>query len=100
MSLKEITQAKIAAIVALAILVISLVLSQTAAPDNYLLFSLKRAQETAFLKLKTTPSQKVDYMDYLLDQRLSELQTVFNHKSYNYILPAANRYFTLAGQNY
>ncbi len=98
MSLKEITQAKLAAIVALVILVISLILSQTAAPDNYLLFSLKRGQETVFLKFKSTPSQKVDYMDGLLDERLSELQTVFNHKSYSSVLPAANRYFTLAGQ--
>lgn len=98
MKMSETTQIKSVAIIVLAVLVISLIFSQTANPDFPPLFILKRAQEVVFLKLKSTPSEKVDYMSGLLDVRLKELQNVFNHKNYGYILPAANRYFTLAGQ--
>ncbi len=98
MKLSEITQIKLRAIIVLVVLAVSLILSQTANPDFPPLFSLKRIQEKVFLKLKTTPSERVDYMSNLLNVRLQELQNVFNHKNYGYILPSANRYFSLAGQ--
>ena len=37
-------------------------------------------------------------MSSMLDIRLKELQDVVNNKKYDYVLPAASRYSTLAGQ--
>lgn len=76
----------------------SLLQSQKASPDNPLFFSLKRVQEKVFLKFKSNPEARIDMLSNLLNSRLSELQNVFDHRSYNYILPAASRYSTLAGQ--
>jgi len=92
------TKIQLGAIFVLVVLVLSLILSQKASPDFPPLFSLKRIQEKAFLTFKSNPVEKVDYMSNLLDHRLQELQNVFNHKNYEYILPSANRYFTLAGE--
>lgn len=85
-------------IIGLIFLAVSLLLSQKANPDQKLLFGLKRVQEKAFLKTKTTPQAKVDYMSNLLEARLQEVQNVVNNKAYTYLLPTSNRYFTLAGQ--
>lgn len=85
-------------VVILIIFIISLLLSLKANPDASIFFSLKRVQEKAFLKLKSSPTDRVNYMSSLLDDRLSELQNTFNSKSYGYILPSSLRYFTLAGQ--
>lgn len=85
-------------IILLVLLAGSLLLSQKANPDQQLLFGLKRVQEKAFLKLKSTPGDKVDYMSNLLNSRLQEMQNIFNNKSYGYILPSSSRYSTLAGQ--
>jgi len=85
-------------IIVLVLLAGSLLLSQNANPDQDLLFGLKRVQEKAFFKLKSTPEDRVKFMSSLLDLRLQELQNVFNNKSYDYILPSASRYSTLAGQ--
>lgn len=92
------TRIQLGAIILLAVLAIALLLSQKANPDAPLLFKLKRLQEKAFLKTKSNPADKVDYMVSLLDNRLIELQNQVNNKSYNYILPSASRYSTLAGQ--
>lgn len=89
---------QLGAIIILIVLVISLILSQNANPDAPLLFLLKRIQEKAFLKIKSTPEDRVNYMGYLLELRLSELQGQVNNKSYGYILPSALRYAALAGQ--
>ena len=85
----------------IAILVISalsLILSQSASPDFPPLFALKRIQEKAFLSLKSNPSDRVDYMNILLDRRLDELNSQVRRQSYGYILPSALRYFSTAGQ--
>lgn len=82
----------------LAIVALSLILSQTATPDFPPLFALKRVQEKAFFKLKSNPQDKLDYMRSLLDKRLGELDSQVKRQSYGYILPSASRYSTLAGQ--
>jgi hypothetical protein len=89
---------QLGAIGALVVIVISLLMSQSANPDFPPLFSLKRIQEKAYLSLKTTPQSKVDYMRNLLNTRLEELSNQVNSESYDYILPSAQRYSTLAGQ--
>lgn len=89
---------QLGAIIILSFLAISILISQKAAPDAPLFFALKRAQEKVFLKFKSNPEARVDFMSNLLNSRLEELQDVFDHKSYDYILPAASRYSTLAGQ--
>lgn len=85
-------------IIILTLFILSLLLAQKASPNLPPFFGLKRLQEKVFLKLKSTPEDRVDYMSSLLDLRLEELQNVFNAKSYGYILPSALRYSTLAGQ--
>lgn len=94
------TKAKIqlGAIIILSLLVISLLLSQRANPDADLMFTLKRVQEKAFLKTKTSPEAQVDYMSNMLESRLQELVNEVNSKNYGYVLPSASRYSTLAGQ--
>lgn len=91
-------RAQLISIILLVVISASLLLSVNANPDMPPLFALKRVQEKVFLKFKSNPIDKVDFMSNLLDSRLSELQNVFDHKSYDYILPAASRYSTLAGQ--
>lgn len=85
-------------IAGLVILVISLLLSRSASPDSPQLFSLKRFQENKFMSLKFNPKDRLDYMRSLLNTRLEELKSQVNRKSYDYILPSASRYSTLAGQ--
>lgn len=85
-------------IVILFLFALSLLLSQKANPNFPPLFALKRIQEKVYLKLKSSPQDRLDYMSYLLNNRLDELRELVNAKSYNYILPAALRYSTLAGQ--
>lgn len=85
-------------IVILILLVGSLLISFKASPDMLPFFAFKRVQEKALLQTKSSPADRVDYMSSLLDARLDELQSVFNHKNYGYILAAASRYSTLAGQ--
>lgn len=92
------TRIQLGAIIILSILAIALLLSQKANPDAPLLFKVKRLQEKAFLKTKSNPADRVDYMSSLLEERLSELQNQVNNNSYGYILPSASRYSTLAGQ--
>lgn len=91
-------RAQIVSILLLALLALSLSFSIKANPDFPTLFALKRVQEKIFLKFKSNPEARVDLMSNLLNSRLEELQNIFDHKSYDYILPAASRYSTLAGQ--
>lgn len=98
MSQKIKTRIQLGIIAIMVIFAISLVLSQKTDPSNPLLFALKRVQEKAFFSLKFTPSQKVDYMSNLLDNRLAEIKNQVYSKNYGYILPSASRYSTLAGQ--
>lgn len=91
-------QVQFVSIVVLIVLAISLILSQNANPDNTPLFALKRVQEKVYLKLKSNPASKVDYMSFMLDSRAQELDNIVKNKSYGQVLKASLRYFTLAGQ--
>ncbi len=96
MSIK--TKTQVGLIIILAVFALSLLLSQKATPNVSPLFSLKRVQEKVFLKLKSNPEARVDYMVFLLNNRLYELDAVVKAKSYDFVLPSASRYSTLAGQ--
>lgn len=92
------TRIKLGLIAILAVFALSLILAQEATPNFGPLFALKRTQEKIFLSLKNTPSERVDYMSALLDNRLDELSRDVKSQNYGYILPSASRYSTLAGQ--
>lgn len=92
------TKIQLFLIAALALFALSLILSQKANPSIPPLFSLKRIQEKVYLKLKSNPQERLDYMLYLLNNRLEELDGVVKGKKYQYVLPAASRYSTLAGE--
>lgn len=92
------TRIQLGMIIILVLLAGSLLLSQKANPDQQLLFGLKRVQEKAFLKLKVTPRDRLDYMSGLLDTRLVELQNVVKNKNYDYVLRSSLRYSSLAGE--
>lgn len=96
MSIK--TKTQVGLIIILVGFALSLILSQKTAPNVPPLFSLKRVQEKVFLKLKSNPQERVDYMVFLLNNRLYELDAVVKAKNYNYVLSSASRYSTLAGQ--
>ncbi|MBI2338024.1 hypothetical protein HYU95_02470 [Candidatus Daviesbacteria bacterium] len=85
-------------IIILAVIALSLLLAVNATPDMLPFFAIKRIQEKVFLKTKSTPRDRVDYMSSILESRLQELKNQVNNKSYGYILPSASRYSTLAGQ--
>lgn len=89
---------QLGAIFILAVLALSLILSQLASPDAVLLWGFKRAQEKVYLKLKSNPQERLDYMSFLLDRRLQELDSQVRRQSYSKILPSALRYSSLAGQ--
>lgn len=82
----------------LAVLALSLILSQSASPDSVLFWGLKRVQEKVYLDLKSNPQEKIDYMSFLLDRRLEELESQVERQSYGQILPSASRYSSLAGE--
>lgn len=84
--------------ITLAIIALSLILSLNANPNIPPLFTIKRAQETVFLKLKPNLSDKVDYMRAMLDSRLNELGEVVKVRGSGKILTSSSRYSTLAGQ--
>ena len=92
------TKIQLGLIVVLIIFALSLILSQNANPSVPPLFALKRIQEKVYLKLKSNPEERLDYMIYLLNTRLDEMRVLVNLQSYNYILPTSLRYSTLAGQ--
>lgn len=77
---------------------LSLILSQNANPDATLIFGLKRIQEKTFLSFKSEPVSRLDYMSNMLENRLEELSNSVKNKKYDYVLPAASRYSSLAGQ--
>ena len=89
---------QLGAIAVLLIVALSLIISQTASPDFPPFWGLKRIQEKIYLKLKSNPNQKLDYMSFQLDRRLQELKSQVERQSYGYILPSASRYSTLAGE--
>ncbi len=96
--MRYITKIKLASTIFLAVIALSLIISQNASPDNPAFWSLKRAQEKVYLRLKSNPQEKLDYMSFLLDRRLDELSSQVKRQSYSQILPSASRYSSLAGQ--
>lgn len=92
------TKLQLSLIAILAIFALTLILSQKATPNVPPLFALKRVQEKVYLKLKSNPEARLDYMVFLLNNRLYELDAVVKGKNYGYVLSAASRYSTLAGQ--
>lgn len=92
------TRIQLGAISVLIIIVLALLLSQNANPDNPALFGLKRVQEKAYLKLNSNPQDKVDYLSSLLDARLKEFENVIKNESYSYMWSSSIRHSTFAGQ--
>lgn len=85
-------------VVILSLFILSLLFSRNANPDFPPLWGLKRVQEKVFLNFKSTPEERVNYMSALLDDRLSEIKSIVNNKSYTYLLNSSLRYSTLAGE--
>lgn len=92
------TQIKLVAAGVLVVGLVLLLLSQNATPANAWLFNLKRSQEKVILGLKPGPETKFEYLMNLQNIRLNELETVVNNGEYSYVLSAASRYSTFAGQ--
>ncbi len=89
---------KLVLIFVLAFFVVALISSQKANPYSTLTFGLKRIQEKVFLGIKSDPRSRLDYMSSMLDNRLEELSNSVKDKKYDYVLPSASRYSTLAGE--
>lgn len=98
LDLKTQTQIRLTAIAVLLIFALALVFSQNANPSFPPLFGLKRVQEKVFLKLKSKPEDRLEYMTHLLNNRLGELSALVNNKNYTFILPSSLRYSSLAGE--
>lgn len=92
------TRIQLVAMFVLIVIVLSLLLSQNANPDNPTLFGLKRVQEKTYLSLRTNPQDRVDYLSSLLDKRLKEFENIIKNESYSYMWSASIRHSTFAGQ--
>lgn len=92
------TKIQLSSIMLLVLLALSILISQSADPSMPLFWGLKRVQEKAHMKLKTTPEAQIDYLSVLLDVRLGELESLVKNDNTNYILPSSLRYSTTAGQ--
>lgn len=97
-SQRLITKLKLGLIAILVLIVITMLASNSATPNSKILFNLKRAQEKAFFKLKSSDQDKLSYNLGLLSNRLSEIESVVKNKKYEHILNSSLRYSTLAGQ--
>ncbi len=84
-------------IVLLAIFVVALFLSPRSNPDFPPLYNLKRLQEKLFSAISTSPTAKADYQQYLLDQRLAELDHLVKSQQYTYLWSSSLRYAAVAG---
>ncbi len=93
-----IAKIKVGVIALLAVLAISLFISNYVTPDYGVIFGLKRFQENIFLKIKATPSSKVDYESTILDERLSELKYLVENQKIGYLLNSSLRYSATAGK--
>lgn len=90
-------QIKLAVIIILALLAIILVASNGANPDR-IDYGFKRAQEKLFLSLKFSPTQKVDYYETLLNNRLKELEYLTYNKKTYLLWQSSSRYAATAGE--
>lgn len=93
-----ITKIKVGIIALLVTLAVSLFISNYITPDYGIIFGLKRFQENIFLKIKATPSSKVDYESAILDERLSELKYLVENQKIGYLLTSSLRYSATAGK--
>ncbi len=91
-------QIKLYLIGILAILVVSLLISNNAKPDFAFGYGIKRAEEKLFLNLQFSKNQKLDYLDYLLSERLKNLQYLTNNKKTYLLWQSSLRYSTTAGE--
>jgi len=89
---------KVGLAILLFVIALSLVLSNSAAPDKELLFGLKRFQEKNFLSLKNSPEDKVNYYIVLLERRLREIEDLRKSENNTYMSPASLRYAATAGE--
>lgn len=92
------TKIQLIAVALLLGLSLSLVLSQTADPSLPMFFGLKRVQEKVFMKLKSNPGERLDFMSGMLNSRLVELNSVVRGEKYDHVLYSSLRYSTLAGE--
>lgn len=91
------TKVKLVAICLLSILVISLLYSDKIQPSNVELYTIKRLQEKTFMSIKSSPIDKINYYNQLLDKRLEEFIFLVSNKEYDYFYSASLRYATTAG---
>lgn len=95
--MNTLTKVKLALILLLSILTVSLLYSDKIQPNNVELYTIKRLQEKVFLSIKNNPADKIDYYNQLLDKRLEEFIYLVNNKDYDYFYTASLRYATTAG---
>ena len=87
---------KLGFIFILSVLLLVLLLSPKSNPNSPF-FNIKRLQEKAFLNLRVSQEQKVEYLGQLLDNRLVELENLVKDESYEFLRTASLRYSTTAG---
>lgn len=93
-----ITNIKVGSVVILFCLAVALFFSNYATPDYGIIYKLKRLQENVFLKIKSSPVEKVYYESGILDDRLSELKYLVENQKIDYLLKASLRYSATAGK--
>lgn len=89
---------KLGLIVLLIILSVILLNFNKITPDTRFLYSFKRLNENIYLSLKPSPSQRLDYLFDLLEERRNELEYVVEKGKSQYVLKSAQRYSTIAGK--
>lgn len=80
------------------ILVLLFLNIEKSTPGNQPFYNAKRLYEKAQLAFASTPSEKVDVLSHLLDERLKELEVVVVGGQSREVLKASSRYSTTAGQ--
>jgi hypothetical protein len=90
--------AKVVVIIILLVLMGQLIFNDQINPGFPFLYSAKRIEEKAFLKLKVSPEAKVDYYTLLLENRIRELENLVDNGSYGQVLNSALRYSATAGE--
>lgn len=62
----------------IAILLVVFIVSQFATPDMGFIYSVKRLKEKIMLHTKLNPNTKADYYNYLIHQRLTEIEEIYD----------------------
>jgi hypothetical protein len=95
--MRGIIKIKLGLIGGLLLLIVALIFSDKALPSSPELYNLKRLQEKIFMLVKTSPQDKVNYYNLLLDKRLEEILAIIQNRDFNLILSSSLRYSTTAG---